>query len=497
VAISFDPESETRAKQVLFRCMEELQATKAALYLIGPEGAFELITQYGFGKRDALAAEIKASQPLWDFIRRHRTVPAFVNNAHEAPDLAPILESAGTARLLTIPITLADHLVGLVDVRDKARKAPFGPSDIEGAKRIGQAVVQLLVDLGMFGAQAPPREASAPVAAVPAVLEAAGNLPHRATIEELVGWLRVAARLPAVSALVLTVTDGRMARALVLRGVALDERQRAALAAHQAQCCDQAGLTLPPPANWGWQEEDSGGGAGTSEEIRTGVLATAPVGVVVSVLSPAGAGSGEPIITATRRQFELLRQLRACRRAMRNLARTLLEPGESTYPHLRQHSQAVSELAQRFAAALGLSEEEEELVTIAAFLHDVGMRELDYQRLYRLERPTDLDRRQYQRHCTIGARIVEGSEYPGDLAAAIRHHHERWDGGGYPNRIAGRNIPLASRIIHLAEVYDVLTSPSSYRRAVSRTAALETIHGEAGKQFDPELVPLLADLIRP
>jgi len=146
------------------------------------------------------------------------------------------------------------------------------------------------------------------------------------------------------------------------------------------------------------------------------------------------------------------------------------------------------------AQELGLSEEEEELVTLAGYLHDLGMRELDYQRIYRLDRPMEAERRLYQRHPVVGARILEASAFPG-LAEAVRHHHERWDGTGYPQRLAGPAIPLASRIVHLAEVYDVLTSPSSYKRPVSRDQALQIIEKEAGKQFDPQLVPVLARVV--
>jgi putative nucleotidyltransferase with HDIG domain len=156
----------------------------------------------------------------------------------------------------------------------------------------------------------------------------------------------------------------------------------------------------------------------------------------------------------------------------------------------------VSELAQRLAVMLRLSEEDEETVTVAAYLHDVGMRELDYAKLYRIEKPGEADLRTFQRHPVVGARIIEGTEFPGDLTRAIRHHHERWDGTGYPHRLVGRAIPLAARIIHLAEVFDTLTSSSSYKRPVGREAALDILRGEAGKQFDPELVPLMDEATR-
>ncbi len=106
------------------------------------------------------------------------------------------------------------------------------------------------------------------------------------------------------------------------------------------------------------------------------------------------------VFAAAAHQLELARSLRDYRRAARNLARVLLEPGETAFPHLRQHSQATSEISQRMVAILRLPEDQDELITVAAYLHDVGMRELDYARVYRLERPGEPE----QPLCTIGTR---------------------------------------------------------------------------------------------
>jgi putative nucleotidyltransferase with HDIG domain len=282
----------------------------------------------------------------------------------------------------------------------------------------------------------------------------------------------------------------------VVRTVPLEATLRQSVLTHQKVRFDEAGAHVPPTERWAWHEEDSGGTTKRGDEIRTALLHGAPpVVVACSIVSDAAAG-GQEILTVLARQFALSLKLRNYRRAARNLARILLEPGETSYNYLRQHSQAVSELAQRMAASLGLGEEEEELVTLAGYLHDIGMRELEYQRTYRMERPGEMEKRLFQRHPVVGARIVESAVFPGDLAGAIRHHHERWDGSGYPNKLAGRSIPLASRIIHLAEVWDVLTSPSSYKRNLGREAALDLIRQETGRQFDPELVPVLEQVVR-
>ncbi|HVN76376.1 MAG TPA: HD domain-containing phosphohydrolase [Thermoanaerobaculaceae bacterium] len=493
---AWDAERERRAKELLYRCMEELQATKAALYLEGADGEFTLATSYGFGRRDKLPESLAIGHPLLDWVRRRRTAPTYLNESEELPALHAHLEGAGTSRLLTIPITVADRLVGLVDVRDRSRKARFGPEDVTIAKSIRLALERFLMETGAYG-EVPPaaRETGAPVAPPPP--PAAPALPHRWAVEELTGLVRSLARLPDVAAAAVTVTDGASTRVLALRASPLDQQHREGLTTHQARALLGAGVRMPPPERWGWDEQSSGGTQTRQEEIRTAVLLTGPpVWIALSLVTPAGSTSGDPIFAAALHHLELASALRDYRRATRNLARILLEPGETAYPHLRQHSQTTSEIAQRVAAALRLTPDHEELVTVAAYLHDVGLRELEYSRVYRMERPGEAERRLYQRHPVVGARIVEAAEFPGDLAGAIRHHHERWDGTGYPQRLAGNLIPLPSRIIHLAEVYDVLTSPSSYRRQMPRDAALDAIRAEAGRQFDPDLVPVLAEVVR-
>ena len=493
----WDPECDRRAKEILYRCLEELGATKAALYLAGTEDTYELACSYGFGKREAIAAVIRAGDPLYDWVRRHRTSPEVLNDVHDDPPLGRMLEASGAARLLTIPLTVGERLVGFVDARDKARRLPYTAEDVGSAKGIASTFETFLGELGLYGA--PDTPGGAETVAVPAQRSLAANPPaglHRAVVEDATALLRSLARLSGVGAAALTVTDGSTVRALVLRSLPFETQEREALAAHQLRALEELGVRVPPPARWGWSEEDSGGEERRRDEIRTAVLhAGPPAWIVASALTPVGSPAGEVVLATAAACVAQGVSLRAYRRAARNAARVLLEPGEQSYPHLRQHSQTVSELAQRMTALLRLSEGDEELITLAAYLHDVGMRELDYSRVYRLERPGEMERRLYQRHPVIGARIVESIAFPGDLAGAIRHHHERWDGAGYPHRLAGGTIPLPSRIIHLAEVYDVLTSSSSYRRPIGRKSALETIRSESGRQFDPDLVGVLEEAV--
>ncbi len=495
VLLGWDPECERRTKEILYRCLEELGATRAALYLAGSDDSFDIVSSYGFGKREAIAAAVRPGDPLYDWVRRHRTTPAYLNDVHDDPPLGRMLENAGTARLMTIPLTVGERLIGFIDARDKARRLPYTAEDVTTARAIAASLEVLVKQLGLYEQEGAPAEVEAAPSQLQRTLAAAPPAGlHRQSVEDLIGLARFLGRLPGVATLAVTVTDGVTVRAEVLRVLPLEQQERDALATHQVRVLEELGVRVPPPALWGWSESDSGGEERRRDEIRTAVLhADPPVLVLASVVTPAGSPVGEAVLNAAGRHLAQSVALRDYRRAARNAARVLLEPGEQSYPHLRQHSQTVSELAQRMAASLHLSDNEEELVTLAAYLHDVGMRELDYPRVYRMERPGELERRLYQRHPVIGARIVESITFPGDLTGAIRHHHERWDGAGYPHRLAGRGIPLASRIIHVAEVYDVLTSTSSYRRPVGRKAALEAIRSEAGRQFDPDLVGVLEE----
>lgn len=488
MASSLDPEAVRRLKEVLYRFLEELQTTRASLYLLASSGAFELVESFGFGRREAVLARVPPDHPLFHWIRRHRTSPALLTEPHREPGLGELLRLSGSSTLLTVPLVSNETLVGFVDARDRAGKKTYGPQELQQAKRIGEVLVGVLAELGVVSAPPPPQPAAEKSAVLPT-----GKFPE--AVERLAAAVGALVQLPGISAVAVTLAERQTARCTVWAATTVEGPEREALLRHQQEFAVAQGNPLPPPDRWSWMERSFPTGELRREEIHSAMLSGTDPVVLVSILSPSGSPAVGPVLATLCGIWELAQAEQTARRAARNLARTLLEPGDLSFPHLRQHSQVVSELAQKMAQELSLSREQEELVTLAGYLHDVGMRELDYQRIYRLERPQELDRRLYQRHPLVGARILEASAMPG-LAEAVRHHHERWDGTGYPQRLAGPAIPLASRIVHLAEVYDVLTSPSSYKRPMGREQALELIQREAGRQFDPNLVPILVKVLR-
>src|SRR5439155_9615147 len=131
---------------------------------------------------------------------------------------------------------------------------------------------------------------------------------------------------------------------------------------------------------------------------------------------------------------------------------------------LVEHARQVASIAQRFAILLELPPTQVESTRIAGLVHDVGLRLLDYERLYKRPNLTAEEMRALAEHPIVGAALVEpllGSE----IAQAVLRHHERPDGKGYPSRMAGNAIPLASRIIQICDAWVTMTSNNSYRAA--------------------------------
>ena len=178
------------------------------------------------------------------------------------------------------------------------------------------------------------------------------------------------------------------------------------------------------------------------------------------------------------------------RGAYRSLVNFLLEPGHRPYPQLKAHGLATGFLARRFASHLGLAAETVEQITVAGLLHDIGLRELElpYERLSG-RRPLDLEEISMVRGTPgRGAALLERIDFPDPVAPLVRSHHERWDGSGYPDRLAGDDIPVGSRLIAIAEVFDAMTSVDSYRSPIPREDAIQIIVKKGGMQFDPKLV---------
>jgi HD-GYP domain-containing protein (c-di-GMP phosphodiesterase class II) len=166
---------------------------------------------------------------------------------------------------------------------------------------------------------------------------------------------------------------------------------------------------------------------------------------------------------------------------------------ETRDPYLRGHSARVTAFAEALAVALGWTGRRLETLRLGGSLHDVGKISVHPSVLRKPGPLTDEEFGQIRRHPVAGARLVECFD---DFLAAVPsvlHHHERWDGTGYPHRLEGDSIPLEARVLGVADAFDAMTSVRPYRPALSVAAALAELERCAGSQFDPWLAYTFVD----
>ena len=169
---------------------------------------------------------------------------------------------------------------------------------------------------------------------------------------------------------------------------------------------------------------------------------------------------------------------------LRALVRTL----EAKDPYTKMHSERVTELSLNIARQMGCSSEELESLRFAGHLHDIGKIGIRDQILMKPGRLTKEEYEIIKKHPVIGADIVSHLGLLPDEKAIIRHHHERWDGKGYPDGLKGPESPLLSRVLAVADTYDAITSHRPYRKALDHRYAYDQIVTNSGTQFDPEVV---------
>jgi PAS domain-containing protein len=155
----------------------------------------------------------------------------------------------------------------------------------------------------------------------------------------------------------------------------------------------------------------------------------------------------------------------------------------------RGHAERVRAYSYSLGKQLHLADDDLDRLNWAALLHDIGKLDVSTEILNKDGKPTDEEWEQLRLHPIYGETLVESlREWLGEWTEAVGYHHERWDGKGYPRGIAGERIPLAGRIVAIADVFDVITSARSYKEPATATEAREELTRCAGEQFDPRLV---------
>ncbi len=176
--------------------------------------------------------------------------------------------------------------------------------------------------------------------------------------------------------------------------------------------------------------------------------------------------------------------------------KTLISVIEAKDTYTKGHTERVASYAVAIADMLRLPEAVRRRVTFGALLHDIGKIGVMENILHKEGKLDAEEWEVLKSHPEVGARIVDKMEFLTGTSEIVKHHHESWDGKGYPDSLEGDEIPLGARIITVADSFDAMTTNRSYRKALSIDEAIERLEAGAGSQFDPEIVRIFVRHIR-
>ena len=174
---------------------------------------------------------------------------------------------------------------------------------------------------------------------------------------------------------------------------------------------------------------------------------------------------------------------------------TLRYTVEAKDPYTRGHSDRVSEYSVLIGQKLGLSEDIIKILRVGGLFHDIGKIGIPDSILLKESKLTDDEYSQIKNHPSIGAHILCNAEVFKDILPIVKHHHERYDGNGYPSKLKGEDIPYIARIAAVADTFDAMTSKRTYRNALPLDVVKEEIERCSGTQFDPNIAKVFLDIL--
>ncbi len=225
----------------------------------------------------------------------------------------------------------------------------------------------------------------------------------------------------------------------------------------------------------------------TARGTRQDVLAGMSLGADDYITKPV---TSQELISAvkarlTRANELLVAQLKiAYKSSLLALANAIEARDQYTHDHVLR----TNAYAQALALELGWSESEREILEYGAILHDIGKLEVPVNILQKEEHLTPDEWVQMRRHPAVGGYMISGIDYLAQAVPIIHHHHERWDGNGYPDSLKGEKIPLGARLLAVADSFEALTTDRPYRKAIHPKDACEEIAVHSGTKYDPEMV---------
>ena len=225
-------------------------------------------------------------------------------------------------------------------------------------------------------------------------------------------------------------------------------------------------------------------------------LALAPMGFVMAMVYVSTGIWGIilfffPLILA-RRSFELYTKMR---KVYLDTIRALAAAIDAKDPYTKGHSERVAETSVALALELNLSDKDIENIEYTALLHDIGKIGIADKILGKKDSLTNQEYEKIKEHTIMGANIIKPVDFLKNSYKAIYHHHEKYNGKGYPDGLKSEDIPLSARIIAVADAYDAMGSDRPYRKKLNKDKILNELKDQAGKQFDPEIVKALISIL--
>ncbi|MEA2022467.1 MAG: HD-GYP domain-containing protein [Candidatus Caldatribacteriota bacterium] len=225
-------------------------------------------------------------------------------------------------------------------------------------------------------------------------------------------------------------------------------------------------------------------------------IAEAPMGFVMAIVYMEVGIIGIllfffPLLLA-RRSFELFAKMR---KVYLDTIRALAAAIDAKDPYTKGHSERVSKNAVALAQEMNLPDREIENIEYSALLHDIGKIGIEDSILGKNDRLTEQEFEKIKKHTIMGANIIEPVDFLKSSYKAIYHHHERYNGNGYPDGIKEEEIPLSARIIAVVDAYDAMGSDRPYRKKLGKDIIIKILKEQSGKQFDPEVVKVFLSII--
>lgn len=252
-------------------------------------------------------------------------------------------------------------------------------------------------------------------------------------------------------------------------------------------------------------------GKGRKVEPTTGAAAAAcvPMHGADGVIGALAVGSTDPEARFTSEDVRLLSTIanhatiavgnielyQSLQDSYLSTVRALAAAIDAKDPYTRGHSERVATYALMIAERIGLSAEQQDALEMASYLHDIGKIGIPEDILLKPGKLSDEEMGQMRHHPLIGANILKPVSFPWPILPVVRHHHEHYDGRGYPAGLRGEEIPLLARILTVADSYEAMTSDRPYRRGRSTREAIVELRRCAGTQFDPALVDAFTQVL--